>query len=202
MNKEERIRQLETLAQENNWSFSVNGNVAAIEKFEFQTGEKRPVERIENLIEGNGFKAFDVYWKQDFTVSDALGPLAQKDMTAKNAREQTVILFESGDLKLAKFYVYPKDSNNWLNNWIDQAFLQSNFSDYPEFEKRWVVRGSIKNYFTPNVIEFYEKSEDFWTFANENDLFIYQMNNLLEPAQIINWVNKTKTLANLLISPK
>lgn len=200
MNKQERSRQFETLAQENNWNYSAVGNVAAIEKFEFQTGEKRPIERIENLIEGDGFKVFDVYWKQDFKISDAIGPMAQKDMSAKNAREQTIILFESGDLQLAKFYVYPKDSNNWLNNWIDKAFLQSNFSAYPEFEKRWVVRGSIKKYFTPEVIEFYENTEDFWTFANENNLFIYQMNVLLEPAQIVNWVNKTKTLASLLSS--
>jgi hypothetical protein len=200
MNKEERIRQLETLAQENNWSFSVNGNVAAIEKFEFQTGEKRQVDKIENLIEGDGFKVFDVYWKTDFKPSDAFGPLAHKDNSAQKIQQQTMFLNESMDLRLKKFYVYPAESNNWLNNWIDKAFLQSNFADYPEFEKRWVVRGSVKQLLNKEVIGFYEKSDNFWTFANENNLFIYQPNVLIEPAQILDWVKRTETLAKLLKS--
>ena len=138
-----------------------------------------------------------MHWKQDFKVSNAFGPLAHKDSSAQNVHRQTIVLFESSNLKLAKFYVYPKDSNNWLNNWIDKAFLQSNFSDYPEFEKRWVVRGSVKQPLNKDVIEFYEKSDNFWTFANENCIFIYQPNVLIHPAEISVWIKRNLILSNL-----
>lgn len=198
MNKQERSLQIENLAKEKGWKFSKTSVISAMDKFEFQTGEKRQIEQIENVIEHEKFKVFDVYWKNEFQMSDAFGPLQHQDSTAKNARQQTIFLFESDTLRLGKFYIYPVNSNNWLNNWIDKAFLQTNFSNHPEFEKRWIARGAIKHLSDENVIDFYEKSDDFWTFATDNLLFIYQMNALIEPARISDWIERIFTLARLL----
>jgi hypothetical protein len=57
------------------------------------------------------------------------------------------------------------------------------------------VRGAVKELFNKNVIEFYEKSDNFWTFGNANCLFIYQPNVLIESAQILDWVKRIETLA-------
>lgn len=198
MNKEERSRQIETLAKENGWRFVPSGNVPAIEKFEFQTGEKRKVERIENLIEGADFISFDVYWKSEFKVLDAFGPFAYKNRTAQNARQQTVFLFEAKDLQLPKFHVYPAESSGFIDRLLDKTIRRTDFSDYPEFEKRWIVLGNVKDFFSEKVIKFYEQSDEFWTFAVDNLIFIYQPNVLIQTSQISDWTERISTLANIL----
>jgi hypothetical protein len=189
MKREERSRELENLAMKNEWSFLQSGNIPMMEKFEFQTGERRKIERIENIIEGADFKVFDVYWQTELKLSDAFGPLAHKNISAQNVREQTIFLFESSDLKLAKFYVYPANSGGWL----DKMFRRNN----AELIKGWSVQGVTKDFFNQNVIEFYEKSDEFWTFANGNYIFIYQPNILIEPWQISDWVGRVSILGRL-----
>lgn len=188
MNREERSREMEILAQENGWSFSPKANIPALQKFEFQTGEKRRVERIENLIEVDEIKVFDVYWQTEFKVSDAFGPFAHKNMTAQNTRQQTFVLFESQDLDLPKIHVYPANSSSWL----DKVFRRN---DSSEFAKHWSVQGEGKSFFSEKVLEFYEKSDDFWTFADGNYIFIYQPNLLILPSQISDWTKRISTLA-------
>jgi hypothetical protein len=191
MKRDERRSELENLARENGWNFSATGNVPAMRKFEFQTGEKREIERIENLIEDDNFKTFDVYWQTEFKPSDAFGPLAHKNMSANNVREQTIILFESANLSLPKFHVYPANSGGWL----DKMFRRN---DSSEFAKGWSVQGETKEFFNEKVIEFYNKSEKFWAFASGNHIFIYQPNVLIEPSQISIWMARVSRLAILL----
>lgn len=198
MKREERSRQVETLAQENGWSFSATGNVLAIEKFEFQTGEKRKVERIENIIEGADFKCFDVYWQHEFKASDAFGPFAYKNLTAQNARQQTFVLYESADLHLPKFHVYSTTSSGLIDSWLDKTFRRTDFSEYPKFEKRWTVLGDVKNLFSEKVVEFYEQSDEFWTFAVDNLIFIYQPDVLILLPQIADWAERISELGKLL----
>ena len=200
MDKQQRSRQIEILARENNWSFAPTADVStvsALQKFEFQTGEKRKVERIENLIEGENFKVFDVYWQTEFKVSDAFGPLAHKNMSAQNARQQTMFLFEAKDLHLPKIHVYPANSSGWLDNWLDKTFRQTAFPSHPEFEKRWLAQAESKEVFNEQIIEFYEKSDEFWTFAVGNYIFIYQPNVLISPPQVLDWAERISTLAKL-----
>lgn len=197
MKSEERSCELEKLAQENNWKFSATAEISsitALQYFEFQTGEKRTVERIENLIEGEDFKVFDVYWKTEFKVSDAFGPLAHKNTSAQNVHLQTSLLFEAKNLNLPKFHVYPQKSEGWL----DKIFRKSNSSFSAEFEKHWIVQGDVKEIFDREIIEFYEKSESFWTFGTENYIFIYQPNILLAEEQVLDWIKRVSTLARLL----
>lgn len=194
MDKQQRSRQLETLAGENSWSFSPAADISsitALQKFEFQTGEKRKVERIENLIEGENFKAVDVYWQTEFNPSNAFGPLAHKNISAQNIRQQTVILFESNDLHLPKIHVYPANSSGWL----DKIFRRN---DSPEFAKGWSIQGNAKDFFDEELIDFYEQSDEFWTFATDNLMFIYQPDILISPPQILDWVKRILTLAKLL----
>lgn len=200
MDNQQRTRELELIAAENNWSFAPNADISsipALQKFEFQTGEKRKVEKIENLIEGKTFKVFDAYWKTEYKPSDAFGSLSHKDMSAQNIQQQTMFLFDSKDLELPKFHVYPANSVGLIDKWLDKNFRRIAFSAYPEFEKRWSVRGETKDFFSEKVIEFYQKSDIFWTFATENCLFIYQPNILIHPAEISAWIKRNSILSNL-----
>ncbi|NJM52783.1 MAG: hypothetical protein HC846_04940 [Blastocatellia bacterium] len=126
MDNQQRSLELETLARENGWSFAPTGKIPAIEKFEFQTGEKRKVERIENLIEIDEIKVFDVYWQTELKITDAFGPLAHKNTTAQNIRQQTVILFESANLQLPEFHVYPANSSGWLDKVFSAKMIRRN----------------------------------------------------------------------------
>ena len=187
MNRAERSGELESLARKNDWRFALTGNVPALAKFEFPKGEKRAVERIENLIEGADFNVFDVYWRTEYKVSDAFGPLAHKNMTAKNARQQTFILSESADLNLPKFHVYPADSGGWL----DKVFRRTD----SVFAGRWTVEGNGKDLLNEKVTEFYEKNENFWTFVQGKYIFIYQPDTLILPSQIEDWIKRILVLA-------
>lgn len=197
MKSVERSLKLEKLARENNWKFLAIADISsliALQNFEFQSGEKRKVERIENLIEGEDFKVCDVYWKTELKVSDAFGPFAHKNTSAQNVHQQTIVFYESRNLNLPKFHIYPKDSVGWL----DKIFRKSNSAFSPEFEKHWIVQGEVKEIFNQELIKFYEEIEDFWTLGTANYIFIYQPNVLIQAEELEDWIERISTLVTLL----
>lgn len=200
MDKQQRHKALETLARENNWLFSPKAdisNVSILAEFEFHTGEKRRLDKIENLIIAGDVKVFDVYWKTEFDPLDAVAMFGHKDNFAKTVKYQTMFAVEL-NYKLPTFYVYPKKSVNLIEQWISKTFRQSNFPEYPEFGKRFTVRSNDKNflhYFDEKLIEIYENSEDFWTFAKDKFLFIYQPNILVEANRILDWTDTLQKIS-------
>ncbi len=204
MDKQQRDKALETLALENNWLFSPKAdisNVSILTEFEFQTGEKRKPERIENLIIAGNMKIFDVYWKVEFNPLNAIAMFGHQDNSARNVKYQTMFAVELSELKLPSFHIYPTKSVNLIEQWISKTFHQINFPDFAEFEKRFAVRSHdthISIYYDKKLIEVYENSEDFWTFGKDNLLFIYQANILISPNDLIIWQDVLLKISNIL----
>jgi hypothetical protein len=203
MNNPQRSRELKILAQENGWLFRPvvdSAAIPAIRKFEFHTGEKRAVEKIENLIEGANFAAFDVSWQSGFDPLDAAAAMTHKDSSAREIRQQTLFYAESSELDLPKFHVYPAEALSLIDRWLDKVFRRVSFSGYPEFEKRWSVRGpshKIKECFSAEVIEFYQENDGFRTFAVDNYIFIYYPNMLTSPLQTLDSIRMVLLLSDI-----
>jgi hypothetical protein len=208
MNNPQRSRELKILARENGWLFQPAVDPAvipAIAKFEFHTGEKRTIKKIENLIAGANFSAFDVYWQGGFDPLDAAAAMTHKDSSARQIRQQTLFVTESADLDLPKFHVYPADALSTIDRWLDKAFRRVSFSGYPEFEKRWSVRGDsrkVTECFSERVIEFYLKKSDFRTFAVDNYIFIYQPNVLTSTSRTLDLIKTALELSDIFNSEK
>ena len=136
----------------------------------FKRGRKP---RVSNLIEGDSgdvkISIFDYRYK-----------------FGKHPYRQTVIALQSEQLRLPEFWMRPE---MLLDKIGDTLGLQDfDFDSHPEFSKLFVLKGSdeaaIRHYFTPKLLEFFERHPNNSLEANNDTMFFYRERELRKPEEL------------------
>lgn len=114
--------------------------------------------------------------------------------------KQTVIQFQSGTLQLPGFALRPEN----LFHKIGGAFgyQDIDFDSRPAFSKQYLLRGvyeqAIRNTFTDEVLDFYERGKGLSTEGDDDRLIFYRADKRVAPQEISSFLNEGCRLLNLI----
>ena len=134
----------------------------------FKRGKKR---RVTNLVEGDsGDVKISIFDYQFLTGGKK----------SKVLYRQTVVALRSDQLRFPEFSIRPEIFLDKLGPALGLQNLD--FDTHPEFSKRFVLEGpdeaAIRSYFTPAVLEFFERNPTHSLEAHKDTLFFYHENKL------------------------
>lgn len=104
----------------------------------------------------------------------------------QHTHSQTVISFQSPHLSLPKFELRPEHMFHKLG----QAFgyQDIDFESHPDFSKRYLLRGpdeqSIREAFTPDVLDFFESKKGISVEAANDRLVFFRSGKRIKPEQV------------------
>ena len=107
--------------------------------------------------------------------------------SGKNRRtwQQTVIGFEFDEPRLPRFTVRPENIFHRIGQWF--GYRDINFETHPRFSKQFVLRAenedAVRDFFTDNVLEYYEESPGTCTEAAGGRLVYYRASLRRPPEQ-------------------
>ena len=105
---------------------------------------------------------------------------------------QTVILFESDEMRLPNFTLRPEN----LFHKIGQVFgyQDIDFDSHPEFSKRYLLRGEnesdARHTFSTDVLSFYESDQKLSTEAAGRQLIHYRAAKRIPPDEIAQFIKQ------------
>ena len=121
----------------------------------------------------------------------------------QQTHQQTVISFLSPHLSLPEFELRPEN----LFHKIGQAFGYEdvNFDSHPLFSKRYLLRGpneaAVRDFFTPELIEFFEGQAGVSVEASNNRLIYYRSRKRIKPAEVRSFMEEGFRIYGLLEQP-
>lgn len=141
-----------------------------------------------------------------------LGPSAQVTMAAfdyryttgsgkhQSTHHQTVLSFKSDHLHLPQFTLRPENLFDKLGEII--GFRDIDFRDYPEFSRRYLLRGNdeeaVRDTFGEGVIRFFERHNVLCAEGSGDQLIVYRADQRLEPEELKKMLTETFELYKLL----
>lgn len=187
---------LQNLANENDYRYKskVDWNTAYLKNFHFF--EIRPIERKSNCLTGT-FKAPDVSWEiTDVTFSEGAA------FTAETFHMTLMIL------KLnKKIPVFSMEKEGVLEKIFDRVMAFTGYKDidfemYPDFSNKFLIMGNkereIRDFFTEEVIRFFEGHQIYHLESNGEALVIFDKIKLARTDETLAFINYGRALANLL----
>jgi hypothetical protein len=152
-----RTQAIQALATEWNFEFCGRGNhLVSPTVGQFQLMNRGRSQHIYNVIKGQA---------QDVEVT--LFDYSYRSGSGKNSttHRRTVALISHPDLNLPKFFLEPENVFHKVGNVF--GYHDIDFDDYPEFSKRYLLRGSdedsIRAIFNYETIPFYERKRHVQT---------------------------------------
>jgi hypothetical protein len=152
-----RTKAIQALATEWGYDFCGRGNhLISATVGQFQLMNRGRSQHVYNVIKGQA---------QDVEVT--LFDYSYRTGSGKNSsiHRYTVALISHPELNLPKFFLEPENVFHKIGNVF--GYHDIDFSDYPEFSKRYLLRGSdedsIRAIFNYETIPFYERKRNLQT---------------------------------------
>lgn len=112
--------------------------------------------------------------------------LTQGAMQAATETQLTVINLSEIQVNIPDFALEPESFGTKLSEFV--AGRDIDFAEYPEFSKRYYLRGlaeeEIRKYFSEQIIRFLENREEMHIECHRNRLLFYKKMDLLDPSEI------------------
>lgn len=193
MQKSHRREDLQKLARQMGWTFAPKTELAFLKEFAAILGISAPhalTGASTNILTGQMQGRNLIVADQRYTTGSG------KNSTT---HEQTVLGIEVGNFQMPFFCLEPED----LLDRILDGFMRYDidFPNRPLFSKRYVLYGQnetqIRQFFTDNLLAFYEQQPIFTTVGGGKYLVIYNRGALLEPHEIMARLNFIVNLADV-----
>ena len=112
---------------------------------------------------------------------------------------QTVIWMQRRGTRLTEFSLRPEGVWNQLGGWSGHGDI--NFDSHPKFSRDYLLRGdderAIRELFTDEVLNFYERHPELITEGAGNKLLFYREGVVVPPAEIRTFLNTALTVRSL-----
>ena len=192
----QRQKRLRNLATERDYQYNsqVDWNTIYLKKFHFF--EIRPIERKYNCLKG-AYKDPNMSWEiADITFNEG------QAFTAETFNTTAMILKMN-----RKIPVFTMEKEGMFGKIFDRVmaftgYKDINFEMYPNFSKKFLLIGSneseIRNFFTKDVIRFFENNQMYHVESNGEALFIFDKIKLARTDETIAFIDYGKELATLL----
>jgi len=173
-----RQKELKQLAKEQNWVYQpeVDWNTSYLQNFQFF--ETRPIERKTNSIVGS-YTGNNIYWEMaDVTFDEGA-------MLATEVYHTTVQIIRL-PFEIPKFVL---EKEGYFDKIFDRVMAFSGQKDidfelFTHFSKKFLLKGedeeTIRDFFTPELIRFFENQEIYHVESNGEALLIFKY---LRPAK-------------------
>ena len=209
MNENERTAELKSLADAENAVFSECPNpeeLPELQHFRSHSDSNREVLKVRNLFISGDLVSFDVFWAPRLNVSNAFGPLAYRDTSVDQIRQQSVVLYRAIQPELPQFHIIPAESVNLIERTLGSIFQRPKLDLPARFEKTWSVRCSddraVSALFGADLLRFYDRPASFYTYGSGQFLFLSSLNDISPVEEVGELRRSAKTLAGLLSSRK
>ena len=187
---------LQNLANEEDFSFNykVEWDTHYLKKFHFF--EIRPIERKSNTLKGD-FKDINMSWEiSDVTFNEG-------DAFSAETFNTTLMVLKINK----KIPIFTMEKEGLFDKIFDRVMAFTGFKDidfemYPNFSKRFLITGraesEIRNFFTDDLIRFFENRQIYHIESNGEALVIFDKVKLARTDETIDLIDYTKALAKLL----
>lgn len=184
-----RQRELQTLAESRQWQFEPQifwGTTRTLRNFQFF--DTRPVEYRNNILRGD-YARLDMHW-EIFDVTFQEGA-----MQAAETYRTTVQMIHVKK----KLPVFTLEREEILDRMMSLAgYEEAGFKVFTDFSKKFVLKGldemTIRNFFTPKMIAFFESEDIYHLESNGEALFIFKYLRLASPRNIEDMVHYSERL--------
>lgn len=116
-----------------------------------------------------------------------------------NTIRQTVIWMQRRGTKMTEFSLRPEGVWNQLGGWSGHGDI--NFDSHPRFSRDYLLKGddeaAIRELFTDDVLEFYERHAELITEGEGNKLLLYREGVAVTPEKIPSFLNEALALREL-----
>lgn len=184
-----RQRELNVLAENQGWLFEPQvfwGSTRTLGNFQFF--DSRPIEYRNNILRGN-YPQLDMHWEV-FDIAFQEGALISAETY------HTTVQMIHVKKKLPAFTL---EREQVLDRMMSLAgYEESGFKVFTDFSKKFVLKGldeaTIRNFFTPKMIAFFESEDIYHLESNGEALFIFKYLRLASPHNIEDMVNYSQRL--------
>lgn len=187
---------LQNLAREKDYHYTnrVDWNTSYLKNFHFF--EVRPIERKSNCLKGE-FKNIGVSWEiADVTFNEGNAFTAETFTT-------TLMVLKLNE----KIPVFSMEKEGMVEKLFDRVMAFTGHKDidfemYPNFSKKFLIMGNneaeIREFFTENMIRFFEEHQIYHLESNGEALVIFDKIKLARTDETIAFIEYGKELAGLL----
>ena len=193
LDEKKRAEALEHIAISLNLSFKrKNDNSLAASHKHFELfGKVGRSPKISNLMTGSSGDMNINIMDYSYTVSNG---------KSSSTHSQTVIIVQSAHLHLPAFTLAPENFFHKIGGMF--GYQDIDFASHPKFSKQYLLRGkdeqSIKETFSDEVLEFYEKDKTLRTEGNDDKFIYYKGDKMLSPKEIQSFLQEAINLHGLL----
>ncbi len=184
-----RQRDLQTLARERNWTFEPQvfwGATRTMKSFQFF--DSRPVDYRNNILHGE-YADLEVKW-EIFDVTFQEGALISAEVY------RTTVQMIRVKNKLPVFTLEREEVLDRMKSLA--GYEEADFKVFTDFSRKFVLKGfdemTIRNFFTPKMIAFFESEDIYHLESNGEALFIFKYLRLASPRNIEDMVHYSERL--------
>ena len=169
-----RVNALKSLADELRWEFAPDGNEKLHQGLSrFHLSSRGATSVLTNLMygrcDGTDVALFEYEWTQ-----------------GKQRVRQTVVWMQRRGTRMTEFALRPENVWRQLGGW--PAHDDINFESHPEFSRSYLLRGddesAIRELFTSDVLDFYERHPGLVTEGSGNKLLYYRDGVVVQPDEL------------------
>lgn len=174
----QRIVVLREQAEQMGLQFVDNPDGEAYHQFDnFKLFSRGREHRVSNLIEGDSGEVKISIFDYQFLTGGKKSNMLHR---------QTIVAFRSEHLRFPEFTMRPEIFLDKLGPTLGMQDLD--FKTHPEFSKLFVLEGpdeaAIRSYFTPAVLEFFERHPNNSLEASDDTMFFYRERQLRKPEEL------------------
>jgi len=188
----EREIQLQTTAENYGWKFTHANDWNTVYLRKFQFFDTRPIQRKYNMVEGCCI-GHGVDWQLVDLIYDE-GALASREVY------HTTVQLLKLPFKIPRFVI---EKEGFWDKIFDRikaftGYHDIDFTLFPEFSSKFLLKGvdeaSIRAFFTPELIRFFEKQEIYHIESNGEALLLFRYRRLAKTAEMIKMVDFSEKL--------
>jgi MFS superfamily sulfate permease-like transporter len=190
----EREIRMQNTAENNDWTYTHANNWDTSYLRKFQFFDSRPIERKFNIIECKNAKG-NVDWQLIDLVYD------EGALSATEVYNTTVQLIKL-PFKIPRFII---EHEGFWDKIFDRIKAFTGYNDidftlFPTFSKKFLLKGvdetAIRDFFTPELISFFEEQEIYHIESNGEALLMFRYRRFAKTSEMIEMVGFSKKLIN------
>ena len=189
--KKKRAEAMERVAGELEFSYIKEGDsqmVSSLGRFYlFSKGRRK---RVDNLLHGQ-FEGMDVsIFDYRYTIGGG---------KHSHTHRQTVMIFQSGSLKLPEFFLRPENLFHKIGGAL--GYQDIDFDGYEKFSKNYLLRGkdeqAVRETFNESILSYYEFNGGLSTEGDADTIIIYRASKKVSPEEIKTFYDMGYDIFNL-----
>jgi hypothetical protein len=152
--------------------------------------------KASNLIAGKYKNKSVAVFDQTYAVNEGDSP---------SLYAQTFYMIEMTEANYPLFHLEPANIRFGFNEMMNRPLRQDiNFASHPKFSDRYILYGQneqqLQQFFTPEILTFFEQSPSFTTIAGGIFLIIYKHYDKSEPKEIMQTLDYLLNLGGVLLN--